>query len=181
METDSNGKITVNEARSIFKRINSRLGKTYTVDQVEEFFVSLKLNREGRVSFSKFKAAFESLDQTIKEQKNQQQQKPKRKLTAFVPKTSEKQSGRILACPVGEVCTLDEIFEDMDVDQDGMITKDETAQALLRINSTMRKSYGQDELEIFFSALDKDRKGSIALKDFKEALTIIEDDESFET
>lgn len=180
MDTNSNGKITVNEARAIFNRINSRLGKTYTQDEEEEFFMSLKLNRDGCVSCSRFKDAFESLDETLRIKREQQQQ-PKRKLTAFLPKASGKQSGRILACPIGEVCTLDEIFEDMDVDQDGMITKDETAQALLRINSTMRKSYGQDELEVFFSTLDRDRKGSIALKDFKEVLTTIADDETYET
>ena len=81
---------------------------------------------------------------------------------------------------VGDYCTFEDIFEDVDVDGDGMITKEETAKTLLRLNSICRRSYGTDELEIFFSTLDKERKGSIALKDFKEVLTIMEnyDDET---
>ena len=56
----------------------------------------------------------------------------------------------------------------MDIDQDGFISKEETAMSLLRLNSKYKLSYGADELEIFFAALDRDRKGSIAVSDFKD-------------
>jgi Ca2+-binding EF-hand superfamily protein len=167
---DKNGKITVNEARSIFNNVNIRLGRTFTINQVDEFFSSLHLNREGRVSFSEFKYAFESIEQVIERKEKIRNRKP----TAYVPSGS-----RTMKC-VGDYCTFEDIFEDVDVDGDGMITKEETAKTLLRLNSICRRSYGTDELEIFFSTLDKERKGSIALKDFKEVLTIMEnyDDET---
>ena len=75
----------------------------------------------------------------------------------------------ILSCPIGEECTIDEIFEQIDVDRDGQITKEETAKTLLHLNTVRGRSYGQDELEIFFSALDRDRNGSISMNEFKKA------------
>lgn len=74
----------------------------------------------------------------------------------------------ILSCPIGQKCNIDEIFSEMDINQDGFITKEETAMSLLRLNSKYKMSYGADELEIFFAALDRDRKGSIAISDFKD-------------
>jgi len=96
----------------------------------------------------------------------------KRKASAFKERVnfaSSLTASSVLSCPIGEECTIDEIFEQIDKDGDGQISKEETAKTLLRLNSVMRRSYGQDELEIFFAALDRDRTGSISISEFKKA------------
>ncbi len=96
----------------------------------------------------------------------------KRKVSSFKERfdiPSNILDSSILSCPIGEECTIDEIFEQIDKDGDGQISLEETANTLLRLNSVMRRSYGEDDLEIFFSALDKDRKGSISISEFKKA------------
>ena len=161
VDTNAYNIISIGEARNIFTRINNSLFRSYTSDQVDNFFRALDTNGDGVLSFSEFRRAFEE----ARMEKEVFSSKPKRKMSF----ASNILPSSVFACPIGEECTIDEIFEQMDKDGDGQITKAETAKTLLRLNSVMRRSYGQDELDIFFSALDRNRKGSISIGEFKKA------------
>ena len=61
LEVDEMGTMSADEAHSIFLRINSRLGRTYSQTDINSFFYSLKKDRGGRISLNDFKRAFEEL------------------------------------------------------------------------------------------------------------------------
>ena len=79
------------------------------------------------------------------------------------------EDNELLYCPIGQECNIDKLFKKIDSDNDGLITMQETSTTLLELNSKLKRSYGVDELQIFFNALDKDRKGSIAIDEFRAA------------
>lgn len=61
LDTDGSGTLSVEEANSIFLRINSRLGRRYGEDDVQNFFQSLDLNGDGQINLAEFKRAFDNL------------------------------------------------------------------------------------------------------------------------
>jgi hypothetical protein len=64
---------------------------------------------------------------------------------------------------------LETIFNSIDLDGNGVITRDEANNVLLRINSHLGRVYGENEANAFFSNLDTNEDGEISLNEFKNA------------
>jgi uncharacterized membrane protein YgcG len=64
---------------------------------------------------------------------------------------------------------IDEIFRSIDRDSNGQISVDEAARVLLKLNSRLGRSYGEDESRAFFQALDVDRNGMLSISEFRAA------------
>ena len=61
IDRDGNGVLSYAEARSIFLRINSRLGRSYGEDEVGVFFDNLDKNKDGIIDVKEFHNAFKQI------------------------------------------------------------------------------------------------------------------------
>ncbi len=61
LDADSSGALSLDEATSIFLRINSRLGRRYGEADVRRFFAALELRADGSIDLGEFRRAFDSL------------------------------------------------------------------------------------------------------------------------
>ena len=61
LDADSSGALSLDEATSIFLRINSRLGRRYGEGDVRRFFAALELSADGSIDLGEFRRAFDSL------------------------------------------------------------------------------------------------------------------------
>lgn len=59
------------------------------------------------------------------------------------------------------------IFAQIDKDYNGVLSVEEAESIFLRINSRLRKSYGEDDVKIFFKVLDTNNDGVIDIQEFK--------------
>jgi Ca2+-binding EF-hand superfamily protein len=64
---------------------------------------------------------------------------------------------------------VNKIFRELDNDNNGMISVDEAARVLLRLNSRLGRNYGEDESRQFFQRLDVNKDGQLSLDEFKVA------------
>ena len=64
---------------------------------------------------------------------------------------------------------VEEIFASIDTNRNGRLSVEETEKVLLRLNSRLGRSYGEDQLRQFFSALDLNSDGTVDLSEFKRA------------
>lgn len=60
IDLDNNGKVSVEEAQKILLKLNSRLGRRYGANDVEDFFKRLDINQDNFVDMEEFKVAFQS-------------------------------------------------------------------------------------------------------------------------
>lgn len=58
VDSSGDGYVSIDEARALFLRLNSRLGRNYGEDDIKNFFARLDINKDGRLSIQEFKAAF---------------------------------------------------------------------------------------------------------------------------
>jgi hypothetical protein len=65
--------------------------------------------------------------------------------------------------------TIEQIFSTIDIDSNGNISVEEAEKILLRLNSRLNRSYGENEVAQFFHSLDSNRDGQINLNEFKAA------------
>jgi Ca2+-binding EF-hand superfamily protein len=68
---------------------------------------------------------------------------------------------------------VESIFKALDIDQDGKITVEEAGKILLRLNSRLGRSYGEDDVIAFYSALDVNNDGSLNFEVFRTAFLAI--------
>lgn len=61
------------------------------------------------------------------------------------------------------------LFNQVDIDRNGRISMDEAGRMLLKFNSKLGRSYGENEVQTFFRSLDKNNDGYIDLEEFKAA------------
>jgi len=59
IDLDNNGKVSVDEAEKILLKLNSRLGRHYGSDDVDNFFSRLDTNNDGFVDMEEFRVAFQ--------------------------------------------------------------------------------------------------------------------------
>lgn len=64
---------------------------------------------------------------------------------------------------------VEKIFDHIDKDGNGVLSYSEAESIFLRINSRLGRSYGEDEVAVFFKDLDKNRDGIIDVKEFHAA------------
>ena len=64
---------------------------------------------------------------------------------------------------------IEEIFRSIDTDNTGSIDIDEASRVVLRLNSRLGRSYGEDEVKAFFAALDTTQTKTLSLDEFKKA------------
>ena len=62
---------------------------------------------------------------------------------------------------------IDEIFRLLDTNERGVITRRDTERLCLRLNSRLRRSYGEDEVVEFFTRLDANGDGLVHPDEFK--------------
>ena len=60
-------------------------------------------------------------------------------------------------------------FRAVDTNNSGTISLQEAQTLLLRLNSSLGRSYGERELTVFFQALDTNRDGQLSLEELKRA------------
>ena len=61
LDKNGSGKLSVEEANSIFIRINNRLGRSFSEHDRIRFFDRLDRNSNGEIDLNEFKRAFDSL------------------------------------------------------------------------------------------------------------------------
>ena len=61
VDTDGSGRISIGEAERLLLKLNSRLGRSYGENEVQEFFRALDKNGDGVLSIKEFRSAFEGL------------------------------------------------------------------------------------------------------------------------
>ena len=64
---------------------------------------------------------------------------------------------------------IDEIFRSVDTNNSGSIAIAEAERLLLRLNSRLGRSYGEDDVKKFFSTLDVNGDGTLSLVEFRQA------------
>lgn len=69
--------------------------------------------------------------------------------------------------------SIEKIFSLIDVDGNGSITVAEATKILLKLNSKLNRNYGEEELNSFFKALDKNNDDSLSLEEFKSAFELL--------
>ena len=57
LDQDGSGEITVAEAENLLLRINKRLNKSYSVDNMRIIFDKVGASRDGKLTFSEFQTA----------------------------------------------------------------------------------------------------------------------------
>jgi hypothetical protein len=61
VDRDGNGSLTFEEAEKLLLKLNGRLGRRFTQDDVRSFFETLNVNNDGTISLNEFRRAFERL------------------------------------------------------------------------------------------------------------------------
>ena len=61
---------------------------------------------------------------------------------------------------------VEQIFKLIDKDNSGFITTEEAGRILLRVNSRLGRSYGEDNISELFKILDKNGDGKLNLQEF---------------
>lgn len=61
LDSDGSGTLSLDEANSIFIRINSRIGRSCGQFETNQFFQNLRQNSNGRIDLNEFKQAFDEL------------------------------------------------------------------------------------------------------------------------
>jgi Ca2+-binding EF-hand superfamily protein len=60
VDKDNNGRLYVDEAEKLLLKLNSRLGRRYTDEDMQKFFQYLNVDKnDGTISLKEFKIAFE--------------------------------------------------------------------------------------------------------------------------
>ena len=59
IDRDLNGRIAVDEAEKLLLKLNSRLGRRYSDDDIRRFFLTFETNRDGTIELQEFRTAFE--------------------------------------------------------------------------------------------------------------------------
>ena len=63
----------------------------------------------------------------------------------------------------------EQLFSQLDIDGNGSISVSEAEKALLRLNSRLGRSYGEDDVKAFFAQLDTNRDGRLDISEFRRA------------
>jgi hypothetical protein len=63
--------------------------------------------------------------------------------------------------------SLSRVFNRVDNDHSGKITRDELEKVILKLNSDLGRNYGEKDVTAFLNALDRNSDGSISLQEFK--------------
>jgi hypothetical protein len=61
------------------------------------------------------------------------------------------------------------LFQQIDKHDTGVISVEDAEKLVLRLNSRLGRSYGEDDVKSFFTALDKNEDGQLNLEEFREA------------
>ena len=69
--------------------------------------------------------------------------------------------------------TIDALFKAIDNDKSGTISINEAARIVLKINSRLGRSYGEDDVINFMSALDINGDNKITLDEFRNAMILL--------
>lgn len=69
---------------------------------------------------------------------------------------------------------INKIFKLIDRDECGNVSVSDASAILLRLNSRLRRSYGEDDLISFFNTLDSNKDGKLDLDEFKKAFLNLE-------
>ena len=64
---------------------------------------------------------------------------------------------------------ITQVFTEIDEDHNGSITFRDAANAILKINSQLSRNYSENDVNLFFSALDVNKSGSVTLDEFRGA------------
>jgi len=67
------------------------------------------------------------------------------------------------------VAFADQIFSQLDLDGNNLISVSEAEKALLRLNSRLGRNYGEDDVRAFFARLDTNRDGKLDINEFRRA------------
>lgn len=61
VDKDNNGRLYVDEAEKLLLKLNSRLGRRYSEDDMRKFFQYLNVDQDGTLSLKEFQNAFEKI------------------------------------------------------------------------------------------------------------------------
>ncbi len=85
--------------------------------------------------------------------------------TSVVPAASRPSSATIASID----SLVEQIFVSLDSNQDGLISVEDAGRVLLRLNSRLGRSYGEDDVNAFFNALDVNHDGTLTYDEFRQA------------
>jgi hypothetical protein len=101
--------------------------------------------------------------------------------TPSVSETVSSSSGSVVAAsstsnsPQYKLAVLiNKIFKLIDRDDCGNVSVSDASAILLRLNSRLRRSYGEDDLISFFNTLDSNKDGKLDLDEFRKAFLNLE-------
>jgi Ca2+-binding EF-hand superfamily protein len=138
-DKDRSGFISEAEAKALLSELNGRLGRNYGEAELQAFFNKLDINRDGKLSLDEFRQAFNK--------------------TGSVARPASGVNQR----------EINEIFAEYDTDRSGFISVSEAEALLLKLNARLGRSYGEDELKVFFNRLDVNRDGKLSIVEFRRA------------
>lgn len=64
---------------------------------------------------------------------------------------------------------IERIFKRIDLSKDGIVNRTEAEKIFLKLNSRLGRAYGEDDIDLFFTALDVNNDGSIDFVEFQKA------------
>ena len=91
-------------------------------------------------------------------------------LTKFGSATSYTSSSSNVSIATAINAILVELFQSVDSNSNGRISRSEAETLLIRLNSRLGRRYGEEEANIFFNALDTNNDGLIDFNEFRGAL-----------
>jgi Ca2+-binding EF-hand superfamily protein len=84
---------------------------------------------------------------------------------------SEEANGSLVSRRV-DLDFLRQVFAQLDRNGDGLVTIAEAESALLRINSRLNRSYGEDEVKALFDRVDTNQDGVLSFEEFYRAMKV---------
>lgn len=88
----------------------------------------------------------------------------------FVQSSQTSTANASSAVSAEALAIIDNVFTQIDTNNDGNIEVREAERIFLRLNSRLNRSYGEDEVKFFFQKLDTNMDGFIDLHEFRTAM-----------
>ena len=142
-KTNKTETVSNDESRVIFEKINTRLGRTFEKDLIEDFFKNLDKNADGRINMNEFSISYSNLVEQMKLRRSKN------------PMNKEL------------IKTIFEMYSNMKSSKTRTLLLDEARVVFEVVNNRLGKKFDKNLVEDFFKNLKINGDGETDLNEFQ--------------